>query len=227
MDRMFEDATNGQAYLKAGNFGLQGSGKTYTAALLCVGLHKMLVERGLYKPDKPVYMMDTEVGSSWIASRFKAENIPFKVWRTRAFERLLEAVDHVDKEQGILVIDSITAFWTELTSAYAAAKKGYNKSLTFQDWAKIKERWRQFTDAYINSKAHIVMCGRQGYEYDFFTDGDGRKQLEKTAIKMKGESETGYEPSLLFAMERHQELASDGTVNRVYRTAIVSRIAQT
>jgi hypothetical protein len=43
----------------------------------------------------------------------------------------------------------------------------------------------------------VIICGRAGYEYDYFEDDEGKKQLEKTGIKMKAETEMGFEPSLL------------------------------
>jgi hypothetical protein len=215
----FCDVVNDQAFLKMGILGLQGSGKTYTAAKVAIGLRNRLIERGLANTGTPIYMCDTEVGSSWLASMFRKEGVPFKADKTRAFRDLLDDVDMVAQEQGILVIDSITHFWTELMEAYKAKHK--RKRLTFNDIGIVKSVWARFTDLYVNSTAHIIMCGRQGYEYDFFEDDDGKKQLEKTAVKMKAEGETGYEPSLLVLMERHQELSGGGSVEKVWRTAYV------
>jgi hypothetical protein len=61
------------------------------------------------------------------------------------------------------------------------------------------------------------MCGRAGYEYDFFEQEGGKKELEKTGIKMKAETETGYEPSILVLMEKHRDLKT----TKVWRTAQV------
>jgi hypothetical protein len=53
----------------------------------------------------------------------------------------------------------------------------------------------------------MILCGRAGFEFDFMYDEEKEKsELRKTGIKMKMESETGYEPSLLLYMERVQEL---------------------
>lgn len=215
----FAPVTNDQAYLKCGIMGLQGSGKTMTAAILAIGLRKMLAERGLPGGKAPVFMLDTEVGSSWLAKRFADEGIQFQVSKTRAFKDLVSAVRDVAEQRAILLIDSITHFWVELTTAYA--RKHGRRRLTFQDWGNIKEAWSEFTDEYVNSTSHIVMCGRQGYTYDHFEDDDGKKQIEKTGLKMKAEGETGYEPSLLAVMERHQELGNSGRIERVWRTAYI------
>lgn len=59
------------------------------------------------------------------------------------------------------------------------------------------------------------MCGRAGYEYDFFEGDDGKRQLAKTGIKMKAETETGYEPSILIQMEKQMNVET----GQVWRTA--------
>jgi hypothetical protein len=92
--------------------------------------------------------------------------------------------------------------------------------LQFQDWGYLKGEWGKFTDSFINSKLHMIIAGRAGYEYDYFENDDGKKELEKTGIKMKAEGEMGYEPSLLVLMERHQEMDGN-SVARIWRTATV------
>jgi hypothetical protein len=88
--------------------------------------------------------------------------------------------------------------------------------LQFEDWAVLKKEWGGFTDLYINSAAHIIICGRAGYEYDYFEDDAGKKQLEKTGIKMKAESEMGFEPSLLVLMEREVDPDSKAVSRTAY-----------
>jgi hypothetical protein len=101
---------------------------------------------------------------------------------------------------GILIIDSITHVWRELCDSYK--KKLGRKKLQFQDWDTIKGEWSEYTKLFINSKVHIVVCGRAGYEYDTLIDEEGNKELLKTGTKMKSESEFGFEPHLVIEMER-------------------------
>jgi hypothetical protein len=73
----------------------------------------------------------------------------------------------------------------------------------------LKGEWRKFTDRFVNSNLHIIVCGRAGYEYDYMEDEDThKKQLEKTGIKFKAEGEMGYEPDLLVLMERKMNMAT-------------------
>lgn len=201
---LFKMATNQQAYLKAGLLGFAGSGKTTTAAFIAKGISERLGK-------KPVYFADTETGSDFFVSRFKEWEIPFYVSKSRAFTDLMEAVKAAEKDGAILIIDSITHFWNELMKSYMKANN--RKRLLFQDWGPIKGTWATFTDMYLNSKAHIIMCGRASYEYDYFTDDAGAKQLEKTGTKMSAESNMGYEPSLLIEMVREKKDNADQSVD--------------
>lgn len=197
---LFKVATNQQAYLKAGVLGFPGSGKTYTSYLIAKGLIYLL---GGKKPDVPLLFIDTETGSDFLVSEAKKDGINLYVSKTRAFADLLTAVDEAEKMNAVLIIDSITHFWAEVQDAYKKEKK--RSRLYFQDWGPIKDTWRMFTDRYINSKAHIIMCGRAGYEYEYGTDAEGNKQLEKVGTKMKAETDMGYEPSLLVEMVREPQ----------------------
>lgn len=187
----FKVAENQQAYMKVGILGFPGSGKTYTSALIAKGISDRLKGR-------PVFFLDTEAGSDFLVPRFKAWGIPLYVSKSRAFVDLLAGIKAAEENQGILIIDSITHFWKDVTESYQ--KKLNRTRLQFQDWAVIKGTWSQFTDAYLNSRVHIIMCGRAGYNYDYFTDEVGQKQLEKVGTKMKVENDMGYEPSLLLEM---------------------------
>jgi len=200
----FQEATKEQAYLKAGFMGFAGSGKTYTAKELAIGLHKYCCDNGIRAKGDPVYFLDTETGSDWVLDDFQEAGIPLLRDKTIAFTALVPAIEQVAEMKGILIIDSITHFWRELTESYATRKK--RTKLEFQDWAWLKSQWAKFTTAYINSSAHIILCGRAGFEYDYFENAAGEKELEKTGVKMKAETETGYEPSILVLMTRHQEI---------------------
>jgi len=213
---LFKKATNDQAYLKMGIMGFTGTGKTYTASILVMGLNRLLKEGGLPGGDAPVFFADTETGSDWIRSDFDKAGIELMVSRTRAYSDLVPMVNEVEKVNGILLIDSVTHFWVELCETYKKQRK--RNRLEFQDWDYVKSQWRRFTDRLVNSACHIVICGRAGFEYDFFENDNGRKELEKTGIKMKAEGETGYEPSILVLMQRHQEFNEDKSI-KVWRTA--------
>lgn len=215
---LFQPADHGHAYLKAGVMGLAGAGKTFTASSLGIGLIRYIEEQGL-PVKKRVAFVDTENGSAWMTPRFKDAGIELMVARTRALTDLRDSITWAQENADLLIIDSITHFWTIFCDEYAKKKK--RTRLEFPDWSVIKREWREnFTDLYLNSPLHIIMCGRQGYEYDMQVNDSGKKELIKSGVKMKAEGETGFEPSLLFQMEQQQAM-KDGEVQSVSRVAFV------
>jgi hypothetical protein len=212
---LFMKAEVTSAFLKMGVMGFAGSGKTYTSAHTAIGLVEHMQSVGVSYADKPVFFLDTETGSDWVKPQFEAAGVPLFTAKTRAFQDLLAAVKEAEKESSLLLVDSISHFWKELCDAYMKRKN--RNRLQFEDWSFLKGEWGKFTDQFINSQLHIIICGRAGYEYDYFQDEAGKKQLEKTGIKMKAEGEMGYEPSLLVLMEREMDMET----NKVSRTASI------
>jgi hypothetical protein len=221
---LFTPAESTSAFLKMGLLGFAGSGKTKTASITAIGLVQYARSRQVEYATRPVFFLDTETGSDWVKPDFDKAGIPLMVAKTRAFVDLLTAVEEAQKSGSLLLIDSISHFWKELCDSYSKQKaKQFNAAtyrLQFQDWGYLKGEWGKFTDAFINSPLHIILCGRAGYEYDYFENDEGKKELEKTGVKMKAEGEMGYEPSLLVLMERNQKIER-GTVESSWREATV------
>ncbi len=187
------------AYFKAGIFGFDGSGKTYTATLLAIGICKLI-------KNLKIAFMDTETGSDFLLKKleeeeFKKENI-FQV-KSRSFSDCLTFIQDCENEKiGVGIIDSITHIWRELCESYAEKLHRKSGRLEFQDWNIIKKEWSEYTKLFVNSKLHLIVCGRGGFEWEYDYNEDGTKDLVKAGTKMKVENEFGYEPSLIIEMER-------------------------
>jgi hypothetical protein len=218
---LFKPAENSMAYFKAGFMGEAGSGKTHTATLVTIGLVKLLRAKGIKGSEKPVFMLDTEQGSAWVKPMFDEAGIELMVAKTRSFADLTGAVRDAEKNGSALLIDSVTHFWEELQESYKRRRASQmNKQyydLQFQDWAILKSKWRDFSDAFVNSNLHCVLCGRLGFEYEQETNEKGKKEINKVGVKMAAEKGLGYEPNILVWMERRTDLVTK-TVNR---TAVV------
>ncbi len=191
----FKEAENTMAFAKVGILGFAGSGKTRTATEIAVGLHKVLASK------KPVGFLDTETGADFVLPIFKAHGIKLLVSKTRAFKDLAEGMKEAPKQFDILIVDSVSHYWTDLIESYK--KKKNTNRLAFQDWGIIKPMWNDdFATPFVTLPIHIIVCGRAGFEYDYFEGDDGKMELYKTGTKMRVEGEFGFEPSLLIEMER-------------------------
>jgi len=206
---MLETFGTGQGYLKAGFLGFPKSGKTYTAALLGCEVRKR------FNLSEPIAIFDTEAGGEYVVPMIrKATGKPPVGKRSRSMSDLLSVARECEGgAASVLIVDSITHCWREVCEAYlkqmndvrSAQGRPIRTRLEFPDWQNIKSRWAVWTDFYLNSRLHIIICGRAGYEWNFEeVDDSGKRELVKTGVKMKVESEFGFEPSLLVEMERVQ-----------------------
>jgi len=218
---MLKKAQNRMTYAKVGLYGTAGSGKTYTAALIAIGLHQFA------GCTKPIGMFDTEPAASYIIPLFEAAGIEFVVYdESRALADLMRFMDELEQECSIGIIDSITHVWRDAQDSYVAkinegllrrGKKPIAK-LEFHHWGPIKSAWAGFTDRFLSSKVHVIVCGRAGSIYEYQTNEEtGKKELITTGTKMAVEKELGYEPSLLIELSPVRE---DG---KIINTAFVQK----
>jgi len=119
-EKLFQKAEFQSAYLKAGILGFAGSGKTFTASLIAIGLHKLI------KSKKPICFIDTETGSDFMIQRFKNAKVNLLISKSRSFTEMLDAIDEAEKDSDILIIDSISAIWYDFMESFKK-KKGRDK----------------------------------------------------------------------------------------------------
>jgi len=192
---ILKKAESTMAFFKGGFLGFQGTGKTYTATLIAIGICQKI-------GNKKIAYFDTETGSDFLLPKLKVAGIETFQVKKRSFSDLIQTIQDCEKDGvPVLIIDSITHVWRDLCESYDKKLQRRGK-LQFQDWAIVKGEWKIYTDLFVNSKLHILVCGRAGFEYDYDFNEDGTKDLIKTGTKMKVENEFGFEPSLVVEMER-------------------------
>lgn len=217
MDDFFEDLRNTKPFLKAGFYGNAGTGKTHTAALLAIGIHRHI------KSTKPIVYFDTELAAKFLLPLFDEAGIEVKVRNSRSITDLVEAM-RMCRENGyadVLIIDSITHVYEHMVEAYKAKRN--RTALELRDWGIIKPAWsKQFADPYVRDPYHIVMCGRAGDIYASERNEEtGKTEMYKDGVRMRAGGDVGYEPDLLVYMERLEELK--GKNKGVWRTATVAK----
>lgn len=198
-----------QSFLKMGIYGDAKSGKTYTASLVAVGLHKLIGSK------KPVAFFDTETGSEYVMKTiFEKQGVELLTAKSRSFSDLMTVHKEATESADVLIIDSITHVWQEIQKAYKT-KHGI-KDLMLYDWGPIKEEWATFTAAYLNSRLHVIVCGRAQDIWDDRVDERGKKEKVVIGSKMATEKGLAYEPSLLVEMEKVLEQKSGFLIPRAW-----------
>lgn len=215
-DNFFMNLENTKPFFKAAFEGFAGSGKTYTTALVVIGLYKKI------KSQKPIVIFDTEKAAKFLKPMFEKEGINVLVRDSRSVADLKETMKRCrEGAADILIIDSISHLWEDFTEAY---KRRVNRTnLQFQDWGILKPTWkREFSDPFVRDPYHILMCGRAGFEYEYEkNENTGKKELIKSGVKMKVEGETAYEPDLLILMERLQEMDGSAIKSVAHRATVI------
>jgi hypothetical protein len=219
---MLKKATNKMAYGKIGLYGEQGSGKSRTAAEIAIGICKA------YGLDKPMGIFDTEPAwSTFLVPLIEKAGLPtpYVYDESRAFKDLLAWTREAKEACSVLIVDSITHVWRDLQMSCLArineTRVDYGKrplaKLEFQHWDPIKRQWAEFTDEYLSSRVHFIICGRAGSIYEYQENDNGKRELITVGTKMATEKEAGYEPSLLIEMIKDRQ---DG---KIINTALVEK----
>lgn len=211
VDTFFKKLANTRPFLKLAFEGFAGSGKTYTASQLAIGLHKTI------KSKKPIVFYDTEKSLKALKPVFDKAGIEVLVKESRTLADLRTTMEMCEGGVAdILVIDSITHVWENFMKAYMVEKK--RTFLQMLDWTVLKPKWKEdFSDVLVNSHLHIIFTGRAGYEYDQqVNETTGKNEMVKSGIKMKVEGETEYEPDIVVLMEKAKLMKkSKMTLSRV------------
>lgn len=220
--KLLKPAKNKMAFAKVGIYGTAGSGKSRTATEIAIGLHKAIGSK------KPIVVFDTEPAFSWLLPIFEREGIELLIAdESRALKDLMTFMDEAEKVADIVIIDSITHIWRDAQDSYLkrindqrqSQRKNKIFALEFHHWKPIKAAWAAFTDRFLSSKMHVIVCGRAGniYEYQDKDDGSGKKELITTGSRMATEKELGYEPSLLV------EMVADRSDGKTINVAVIQK----
>lgn len=214
----------GVGYFKGGLYGFAGSGKTHTATSFALGIKKTLALPGR------IAMFDTETGVEYVNPMVLKETGANIIGaKSRALSDAISFLAECEVQKvAVAIVDSVTHIWDEVQKSYLkqinAARESRNlspkTSIEWQDRGPLNDIWQKFTDAYLNSKLHIILCGRAANLWEMETNKDGKKELNKVGTKMKTQSDMAYEPSFLAEMEREQ-LYDDKGNQRVVRTITV------
>lgn len=199
----FRKAAPKQSALKMAIYGKAGSGKTFTALLIAEGIAAWLGKR--------IAFIDTERGTDFYAREVPERKVHPQAWDfdalyTRSLTEATKEARALDPEvYGVIVVDSWTALWEATKEAYRGKRTSLG-GIPINAWGRVKAPYKAFERWLLNSPFHVIICGREGNEFE----SDDAGEMVHVGTKMKAEGETPYEPGILLRMrpERSQSGAT-------------------
>lgn len=163
--------------------GPSGSGKTYSSLLLGYGLTNDWSK---------IAVIDSENHSSELYSHLGSYNV-LQLSAPYTPEKYIQAIEACGQAgMQVIIIDSITHEWEFLLEAHASLQGN-----SFTNWQKIGIRHKQFIQAILGSKAHVIVTTRTKQDY-VLNDRNGKKVPEKIGLKAVQREGLDYEFTLVF-----------------------------
>jgi hypothetical protein len=194
----FTEAERTRLWLRCALFGPSGSGKTMTALRMAKGIADRMGVR--------YAVIDTEARSaSKYADRFSfiVDNL-----NEKTVDHYIAAMNEA-AEAGyqVLVIDSLSHAWRELTDEVdRIAEKSATKN-TFSPWAKVNPKQKRFIDAILNFPGHIIATMRSNTEWVIKENKSGKSVPMGIGLKPEQGKGIEYEFDLLIQLdEDHQAI---------------------
>jgi nucleoside-triphosphatase THEP1 len=190
----FVDAERTQLYLRCALFGPSGSGKTMTALRMAKGIAE--------KMGVPVAVIDTEARS---ATKY-ADRFAFKVdnLEKKTIDHYLASMEEAKKAgYKVLVIDSLSHGWRELTEEVDRITQASNSKNSLLSWGKVGPKQKRFIDAILNYPGHIIVTMRSKTEWVIGTGENGKIAAEKLGLAPEQGKGIEYEFDLLLELKQN------------------------
>jgi hypothetical protein len=196
----FKQAERTRLWLRCALFGPSGSGKTMTALRMAKGIAGIM---GL-----PFAVIDTEARS---ASKY-ADRFTFGVddLADKTIDHYLVSMDEAYKAgYQILVIDSLSHAWRELTEEVDRITQASAGKNSFLSWAKVNPKQKRLIEAILNYPGHIIATMRSKTEWVIGEGRNGKTSPEKLGLAPEQGKGIEYEFDLLVELnQRHQGIVT-------------------
>lgn len=186
-------AAKQQVKIKIGLQGSAGSGKTYSAIKLALGMTNG-------DPSK-IAVIDTENESASLYSDIFGEFLTLQLEAPYTPERCIKAIDICEESNDVQVVifDSISHEWIGEGGMLDLAESMSGN--TFTNWGKLTPRHNRFINRILSCKKHMICTMRSKQDYILVENEKGRMAPEKVGMKSVTRDGVDYEFTLNFDID--------------------------
>lgn len=180
--------------IKIGLQGSAGSGKTYSALKIAMGMVNNDVSK--------IALIDTENGSASLYSDIFGEFLTLDFKPDYTPERCIEAIKMCESYEGIEVIifDGISHEWMGKGGVIDLIDKMSGNGML--KWAKMTPRHNLFIDAILQADKHMICTMRSKQDYVLNQNEKGQQVPEKVGMKAVTRDGVDYEFTLNFDIDQ-------------------------
>lgn len=190
-------AVREQVYTKIALMGASGSGKSYSALRLAVGMKNRLDE--LNKGNAKILMANTE-GSRGVyyANEFDYDIVDMEPpYSPESYIELIE--DAVEAGYSILILDSVSPEWEGKGGCLELHSLAGGK---VTDWKDISPRHEKFLDAIEKSSIHIIATLKGKDQYEIDKDDKGKVSVKKLGLGTRQREGFEYRFTCTFSVDQ-------------------------
>ncbi len=190
----FVKATKKQSRARIALQGPGGSGKTWTALELALGLGTRIA------------VIDTERGS---ASKY-SDKFSFDVLELDSYgpERYVEAIQAAEKEgYDVIIIDSLSHAW----SGKDGVLERVDRKGGFSGWKDVTPQQNRMVDAILGCKSHIIATLRVKTEYAVEQNSNGKMAPRKLGLAPIQKDGLEYEFDVMCSLDTNNNLSVEKT----------------
>lgn len=190
-------------YFKASVGGFAGSGKSFFSAEMMAGIYKLLTEKKLVDPSKPLVCISTEDAVQFLIDFFEKRGVPVVGKDTRSLADVQTAI--LLAEQGHyfgVYIDSATHVYKDFIKQWMIVNK--KPKMEMRDYGITNPLWEEeFGQTIVRAKTHIIFTGRGTADYSMVeNEQTGKSEMQQTGVKMQISKDAPFDPNLVVWMSQ-------------------------